>query len=559
MAKVQGQFASMGKTAGEAFQTAAGGTEPLNRALLSNRESVRLLSEEMGIHMPRAVSSAIAEMLPAINTIGPALLVAFAIAEIPKLVEGIDDATEAIGGFGAEAQKAFKDAVAASNEAIVKFKTIKEGIKLRDEVNQNIAALTVQRDVLNEMGGTSLNWARAVAAALSGNTVLAGSYAAMAIALHKDMKELVALENTRLEQLNTETGLENKKQNDAGKATESEAKYNRELAQRHQWLIRTMQEAGKVAAAEEAAGEKRAKVEQDLQKIQFQGIAVMETIFAVESKAAEQARELGQSLQISINTSAASARQVKMVYEDIVKLFPQMTKAEAQQRAEQIAESPVIRSVIDDTRNLARARKELLEATYQAVTGEKMYLSVSEEWMQALDKEKEAIQQNMVAAVQGVAATAAAMIGGKRAQASVEGAFDAAKAIEFGAQFIGSWGTDTAAGFAAVQYGLAAAQMFEVAGSGGGRAARIVSGGAGGGGSARSGGGGGSQAVDRGGGGGGVGGGGSSKYSQTVIQISGKLSTNGQQQLAAWIGMGASAGLYKLSSTGCSGIPAPRA
>ena len=37
------------KSTGKSFEKAAAGTKPLDTALLSNRESVRLLSEEMGV------------------------------------------------------------------------------------------------------------------------------------------------------------------------------------------------------------------------------------------------------------------------------------------------------------------------------------------------------------------------------------------------------------------------------------------------------------------------------------------------------------------------------
>ena len=87
--------------------------------------------------MPRAVSGALAEMLPAINAIGPALLGVFALAELPRFIQGIHDAADGMEGFGKEAKKAFADAIAASDKAIVQFKTIKEGIKLEAEVNRN--------------------------------------------------------------------------------------------------------------------------------------------------------------------------------------------------------------------------------------------------------------------------------------------------------------------------------------------------------------------------------------------------------------------------------------
>jgi hypothetical protein len=185
------------------FEQAAAGIKPFDSALLSNRESVRLLSEELGVHMPRAVSGALAEMMPEISAIGPALLGAFAVAEIPKLISGIEQATDEISGFGKEAKKALEDAIAASDKAIVNFKTIKEGVKLENEVNRNIAALTVQRDVLDSTGGSAVNWARATMAFLSGQTVQAGAYAAIAKQEELDAEQLGKLEGQRLQQLTT--------------------------------------------------------------------------------------------------------------------------------------------------------------------------------------------------------------------------------------------------------------------------------------------------------------------------------------------------------------------
>jgi hypothetical protein len=188
---------------GQSSERAAVGTKPLDTALLSNRESVRLLSEELGVHMPRAVSGAVAEMLPGLNAIGPALLAGFAVAEIPKLISGIEEATDEISGFGKEAKKVLEDTVAASDKAIVNFKTIKEGVKLENEVNRNFAALTVQRDVLDSTGGSAVNWARATMAFLSGQTVQAGAYAAIAKQEELDAEQLGKLEGQRLQQLTT--------------------------------------------------------------------------------------------------------------------------------------------------------------------------------------------------------------------------------------------------------------------------------------------------------------------------------------------------------------------
>src|SRR5208337_190081 len=105
------------QSTGKSFERAAAGTKPLDTALLSNRESVRLLSEELGVHMPRAVSGALAEMLPGINAIGPALLGAFALAELPKFIAGIEDAATALGGYTEAVRKAEKADIDASTSA----------------------------------------------------------------------------------------------------------------------------------------------------------------------------------------------------------------------------------------------------------------------------------------------------------------------------------------------------------------------------------------------------------------------------------------------------------
>jgi hypothetical protein len=105
---------------------------------------------------------------------------------------------------------------------------------------------------------------------------------------------------------------------------------------------------------------------------------------------------------------------------------------------------------------------------------------------------------------------------------------------------------DPAYAIAAIKYDLAAVQMFKVAGGGG----HGGSGGGGAGGSSRDASSHSSrQGVQRGGGG--ADGGGSSGGGQTMVQISGgKLNSNGQQQLAAWVGMGSAAGLFKFNFNG---------
>jgi hypothetical protein len=189
-----------------------------SEGILSARESGRLLSEELGLHLPRAVTSAISEMLPFIGGLGGAFLAAFAIEEIPKLVQGIRDATDEMAGFGEKAKKAFEDAVKVSDDAITHFKTIKEAVELEKEVNRNIAALSVQKDVLDSTGGVAVNYAKAVMGFMSGNVAAAAAHVAMARMEKLDMAELAKLEQQRLEQLNTRSELEGKAREQEGEA-----------------------------------------------------------------------------------------------------------------------------------------------------------------------------------------------------------------------------------------------------------------------------------------------------------------------------------------------------
>jgi hypothetical protein len=71
----------LAKKTGEQFADAGKKTDD---ALLSNRETARLLSEELGVHLPRAVTSALSEMLPGIGGLGTALLGVFAVEEVVK-------------------------------------------------------------------------------------------------------------------------------------------------------------------------------------------------------------------------------------------------------------------------------------------------------------------------------------------------------------------------------------------------------------------------------------------------------------------------------------------
>ena len=164
-------------------------------------------------------------------------------------------------------------------------------------------------------------------------------------------------------------------------------------------------------------------------------------------------------------------REIAIVLKDLLKTYPDLTQAEAKHRAEMLAANPEIRKIIDSTTSETRARRELTkaikdqsEAEGQLMNQERALESFTNSFTDSIEKQVAAIRADMAASVQGIAATTAALILGKRAQAAVEGTFDTAKAIESFAKYAESHYTDAAYLEAAIQYGLSAAQMFVVAG-----------------------------------------------------------------------------------------------
>jgi hypothetical protein len=105
--------------------------ERTESSLLSSRESTRLLSEELGVHLPRAVSSAISKMLPDIAMLGTAFLGVFAIEKVygwaeagaDKIREMYTAVDQDIKDLDAAAAAAFKHAGAEASEMLTHFKT----------------------------------------------------------------------------------------------------------------------------------------------------------------------------------------------------------------------------------------------------------------------------------------------------------------------------------------------------------------------------------------------------------------------------------------------------
>jgi hypothetical protein len=72
-AQAAAALAQLEEQAGASFEIIGDSAGQSNEGILSACESARLLTEELGIHMPRAVTSAVSEMLPSIAGLGSAM------------------------------------------------------------------------------------------------------------------------------------------------------------------------------------------------------------------------------------------------------------------------------------------------------------------------------------------------------------------------------------------------------------------------------------------------------------------------------------------------------
>ncbi len=486
------------------FVRAGEDTEPLGRSLIDKRETARLLSEELGIHLPRAVTSAVAEMLPAIEMLGPALLGAFAVMEIPKIISGLQEASDSIAGFDKQARTAFAEVVKASDKAYTHFKDLKDGINFRREVNQNIAALETERAVLDKTGGSALNYARGISELMMGLVVSAETHIAMARREATITEDLVKLEKKRFEMLEQTTTLEVKEHKKAEEARRHAAAAAAAAAREAMAWAELMAHA----AAEDERLSKRVQtwhdewlkalgmpeeakfnLEEIVREFDSAGLAAAKSLPPLQGMS-EAVTKLTAAQRVALPT----LQETKNVQAALLKVLPDLTAARAKELAQQLAAIPVVRAIGQETGdekikhddltrailNQLVAEKELTQeqakqiaaangislSHQKTIVGLKQLKDVTDAFNKSTQEGLKAVEAD-TEALQGIAAEAGGLIKSKKARAEIEGAFDAAKAIEEMAVFIASGGTNGAALAASIQYGLASAEFFKVAGGGG--------------------------------------------------------------------------------------------
>src|SRR5208282_2914318 len=143
--KAQDALSEFEKSTGQSFDRVRGGPKLLNdvlgetdKNLLSNRESARLLSEELGIHMPRAVTSAIAEIMPAIGGMGTAMLGVFAVKEIYTFGKAGLEVLHELEGETKELKKAMQQALSEDESILRKPKSAQQANEFIKETTQRL-------------------------------------------------------------------------------------------------------------------------------------------------------------------------------------------------------------------------------------------------------------------------------------------------------------------------------------------------------------------------------------------------------------------------------------
>ncbi len=567
-------------------------TQGLDKGILSARQSSRLLAEELGIHLPRAVTSAIGEMLPAIGGLGGALLAAFAVREVYEFGEYVKSDSEAVEGL-AQAEDRMKEAV---KENLAEFKNftrealqfelnatnLRIGAEERDfqharRVAENEAALlpyvwhafdwAFQTHIADnekqtrEMLDNDMALAKELTNLLEGKNEDAA--AARAAKKKKDAEDAAReayrkeLEASKQDMDATNRSAEQAAKlfsdlyfsiNEVDPAQKKFIENEQEIAKVTDGATRAMLDQMNWQEREKALAKELAETLKGLGDIKFQ-LPPLPTNFFLPM--IEGTKQLTAAERLALPTE----REIKVVREELTRLMPDLTQKEMQANAQRLASNPQIQKEIELLRQGKIAQEELNRAIAQEMGVKEQFLPVSKQFTEAIHAEITATHESMVAASEEATKGLAGFIGGRKAQAAVEAVWETARGIALLAE--GSWPPNPAAIVAAGLHFEAAAQYAILAGSGGHHRGRGAAGG-GGGGAQESSGPGGRQTVEQGGGEGTRGGGGSGNP-QTIVQISGgQLNSNGQQQLAAWVGMGAAVGLYKFNASGSSGIPAPR-
>ena len=474
LANINAAFQRLGQTLNTSFSAGAQGsqrlaasipplqfsvrqmTEETDKSLLSNRESARLLSEEMGIHLPRAVTGAIAEMMPAIGGLGGAFLGVFAIEKAydwGKTALGVikdlqSGTTEALDDIGKEAEATAKRVHDELGKMFTDFKSSAGAQLPMEEVELRAHQLTKYYQAFIDLQKAQNEMKRPTEETLKVIGQAVGEGLTNIEDVGKKLSEVSALQ---LEQHRHLAGVVQKESHDSCehiiKDNEAAARAARELSRSERQFregeykmvmrdIHAMQEAGKATEQLRKSEEAEAETKERMARADLVFMVNLERIGIAERNQAQ----------------------------DFERLVPRVM-------------------------DLANATKHLsaMQSEYQFVKQDA--IRVEESFTQAIKAEVVAVQEDMLGSIANLTEGLAGLIGGQKAAAYFKAGYEIAEGIACLAS--GTWPPNPAAIIASGLHFEAAAEYAMLGGGGGGRR-----GGGGGGGTQSS--------YGRGGGGGGA-------------------------------------------------------
>jgi hypothetical protein len=459
--KAKGALAQLESSTGTSFRNATTAIQPFNDSLLSNRESVRLLSEELGVHLPRAVSGAIAEIVPNIGLIGPALLGVFAVEEVVKWGKAAVDELHELQGETKELKKEWEGVIAEQEKLLRNPKTLTDALRDLDETNKR---LSDQAKHINDL--------KAEQASLS--PVLIGAIAGYASALSDAENEQAKLVERQIAQEDTKRKLLQQAEREGTTAAKVVLENYRQQAEQVKRLAEELNRFNQEEIKEGVAAEKRwahlqAQDQRELEKAlketnkavdqQGRGFVGMPAIFAPLNAGYQQ-------LTAAQRAALPTLREEQLIYREITNLFPDMEQGEAKLKAQELARNATVRQLVENTKQHKVAQKELNEVIYESIAGGKLYGTILDQLRDASIKETDAVKQNTLASIQELSTGLAGLIAGRKGQAAVEAIWEGARGIACLAE--GTWPPNPAAIMAAAKHFEAAAQYGILGGGGGG-------------------------------------------------------------------------------------------
>ncbi len=411
--KAQEALSQFEKSTGTSLNRVVNHTEVMNKSLLGSHESARLLTEELGVHLPRAVTGAVGEMLPEFESLGTVLLAAFAVKELPEVVSKIHDLADEMRGFGQEEKALFAEVVKDSDDAYTHAKKLSDAIRFDAELNTNIAAAQRLQDAMLKADDEGARFQQVMGDLITGNVVGAATEIGQMLEIHDLGNKLTEDQRKQLVMLQTLTDLEkekHKEETDTAKAQQRgvdayNAAISRGLTFERQWYAQKLEMIELIhenndAMAAEAAQEQRLK-------------EIRTTLMVMGEMELPLQRQSTQGLHILGTATADLTEKTKHL-------------------------------------NFAR-REELLLMQALGVAGE---------------HEAKATKKDLVEAAQSASASLADLIGGQRAAAAVNAVFDAAKGAEQVAMALDPFDPNHAMHWiSAAQFFVASAEFAKIAGT----------------------------------------------------------------------------------------------